>query len=93
MSAVYGVGGESDAIDIALFFVALHHPASLSLENLKAKNLGYGQSPVSRRLNHRAEILLAAGQRLRVLRGPLRCVGNAGGTARGQPGADAAHVR
>ena len=29
MSAVYGVGGESDAIDIALFFVALHHPASL----------------------------------------------------------------
>ena len=50
MSAVYGVGGESDAIDIALFFVALHHPASLSLENLKAKNLGSGQSPVSRRL-------------------------------------------
>ena len=50
MSAVYGVGGESDAIDIALFFVALHHPASLSLENLKAKNLGSGQSLVSRRL-------------------------------------------
>ena len=39
MSAVYGVGGESDATDIALFFVALHHPASRSLENLKAKNL------------------------------------------------------
>lgn len=51
MSAVYGVGGESDATDIALsFFIALHHPASLSLENLKAKNLGSGQSPVSRRL-------------------------------------------
>ena len=50
MSAVYGVGGESDATDIALFFVALHHPASLSLENLKAKNRGSGQSPVSRRL-------------------------------------------
>ena len=50
MSAVYGVGGESDAIDIALFFVALHYPASLSLENLKAKNLGSGQRPVSRRL-------------------------------------------
>ena len=50
MSAVYGVGGESDATDIALFFVALYHPASLSLENLKAKNLGSGQSPVSRRL-------------------------------------------
>ena len=51
MSAVYGVGGESDATDIALsFFIALHHPASLSPENLKAKNLGSGQSPVSRRL-------------------------------------------
>ena len=50
MSAVYGVGGESDATDIALFFVALHHPAPLSLENLKAINLGSGQSPVSRRL-------------------------------------------
>ena len=50
MSAVYGVGGESDATDIALFFVALHHPASLSLENLKAKNLRSGQSPVSRSL-------------------------------------------
>jgi len=51
MSAVYGVGGESDAIDIALlFFISLHHPASLALENLKAKNLGSGQSPVSRRL-------------------------------------------
>ena len=49
MSAVYGVGGESDAIDIALFFVALHHPASLSLEILKAKNLGSGQSPMHRR--------------------------------------------
>lgn len=33
MSAVYGVGGESDATDIALFFVALYHPVSLSLEN------------------------------------------------------------
>ena len=79
MSAVYGVGGESDATDIALFFVtaitakrrwlrgrnasiasrqsglrpslnALHHPTSLSLENLKGENLGSGQSPVSRRL-------------------------------------------
>ena len=79
MSAVYGVGGESDATDIALFFVtaitakrrwlrgrnasiasrqsglrpslnALHHPTSLSLENLKAENLGSGQCPVSRRL-------------------------------------------
>ena len=29
---------------------ALHHPTSLSLENLKAENLGSGQSPVSRRL-------------------------------------------
>ena len=47
MSAVCGVGGESDATDITLFFVALHHLASLSLENLKAKNLGSGQSPVS----------------------------------------------
>ena len=35
MSAVYGVGGESDAIDIALFSIALHHPASLSLETSK----------------------------------------------------------
>ena len=35
MSAVYGVGGESDATDIALFSVALHHPASLSLETSK----------------------------------------------------------
>jgi hypothetical protein len=35
MSAVYGVGGESDATDIALFFVVLHHPASLSLETSK----------------------------------------------------------
>lgn len=33
MGAVYGVGGESDATDIALFFVALYHPVSLSLEN------------------------------------------------------------
>ena len=49
MSAVYGVCGESDANHIALFF-ALHHPISLSLENLKAINLGSGQSPVSRRL-------------------------------------------
>ena len=36
MSAVYGVGVESDATDIALFFITLHHPASLSMENLKA---------------------------------------------------------
>lgn len=50
MSAVYGFGGESDATDIALFPITLHYPVSLSLENLKAENLGSGQSPVSRRL-------------------------------------------
>ena len=50
MSAVYGVGVESDATDIALFFITLHHPASLSMETLNAINLGSGQSPVSRRL-------------------------------------------
>ena len=50
MSAVYGFGGESDATNIALFPIALYYPVSLSLENLKAENLGSGQSPVSRRL-------------------------------------------
>ena len=62
MSAVYGVGVESDATDIALFFV-LHcgQCASLSMENLKAINLGSGQSPVSRRLLSVQALALAHG--------------------------------
>ena len=50
MSAVYGVGVESDAADIALFLYCVA-PSRITLPgNLKAINLGSGQSPVSRRL-------------------------------------------
>jgi len=52
MSAVYEVGWESDATDIALFFLALHHPVSLILENPKAKNLGFGQRRLGGVANH-----------------------------------------
>ena len=39
---------ESDAASVALFFYA---KTSLSAENHKALNLGFGQSPMSRRLH------------------------------------------
>ena len=50
MSAGYEVCRESDAADIALSFFYAAPSESLSLETNKAKNLGSGQSPVSRRL-------------------------------------------
>ena len=48
MSAVYGVWQESDVVSIALFFCCTI--TITLLENQNARNLGSGQSPVSRRL-------------------------------------------
>ena len=50
MSAGHGACRESDAADIALSFFCAAPSESLSPETNKSKNLGSGQSPVSRRL-------------------------------------------
>lgn len=53
-SAVYGFSGKSDTMRMCaglLFFFAFKHKQSLFPENLNALNLGFGQSPMSRRLH------------------------------------------